>query len=136
MQIIVTYIVKKLTQDYVVKMHPKTPIFPRSPRIVIAQKSYAIITKEGIEFVRKRYSCSVALDSGEIKLYEFLIRLLSFGGTLPLALIRKWRESEILKKAQKNHYVTVTASRLELPKKEVQEVVKEIWGNIPKGIYV
>ena len=78
----------------------------------------------------------MALDPGEIKLYEFLIRLLSFGGTLPLALIRKWRESEILKKAQEKHYVTVTISRLELSKKKVQDVVKEIWGNIPKGIYV
>ena len=117
-------------------MHPRTPIFRRSPRIVIVQKSYAIITREGIEFVRNRYSCSVVLDRGEIKLYEFLIRLLSFGGILPLALIRKWRESEILKKAQINHYVTVTASRRELPKKEVRDVVKEIWGNIPKGIYV
>jgi len=120
----------------VAKLHPKTPIFRRSPRIVIAQKSYVIITKEGIEFVRKKYSCSVALDPGEIKLYEFLVRLLSFGGTLPLALIRKWQESEILKKAQKNHYVTVTAFRLKLPKKEVQDIVKEIWGRIPKGIYV
>lgn len=127
---------KKRAQHYVVKMHPKTPIFRRSPRIVIAQKSYAIITKEGIDFVRKRYSCSVALDPREIKLYEFLIRLLSFGGTLPLASIRKWRESEILKKAQEKHYVTVTISKLELPKKKVQDVVKEIWGHIPKGIYV
>jgi hypothetical protein len=117
-------------------MRPKTSILRRSPRIVITQKSYAIITREGIEFVRKRYSCSVALDPREIKLYEFLIRLLSFGGTLPLATIRKWRESEILKKAQKNHYVTVTAFRLELPKKDVQEVVKQIWGKIPKSIYV
>ena len=117
-------------------MHPRTPIFRRSPRIVIAPKSYVIITKEGIEFVRERYSCSVALDRGEIKLYEFLIRLLSFDGILPLALIKKWRESEIFKKAQENHYVTVSAFRRELPKKEVQEVVKEIWGKIPKGIYV
>ena len=117
-------------------MHSRNPIFRRTPRIVIAQKSYAIITREGIEFVRKRYSCSVALDPGEIKLYEFLIRLLSFGGMLPLALIRKWRESGILKKAQTNHYVTVTAFRRELPRKEVQEVVKEIWGKIPKSIYV
>ncbi len=117
-------------------MHLGTSILRRPPRILISQKSYAIITEEGIEFVRKRYSCSVVLDSGEIKLYEFLIRLLSFGGTLPLVSIRKWRESGILKKARKNHYVTVTASKRELPKKEVQEVVEEIWGKIPKGIYV
>jgi len=69
-------------------MYSRTPIFRRSPRILIAQKSYAAITKEGVEFVRKRYSCSVVLDGGEIKLYGFLMRLLSFGGTLPLVLIK------------------------------------------------
>jgi len=120
----------------VVKVHPRTSIFRRPPRIVIAPKSYVIITKEGIEFVRERYSCSAALGSGEIKLYEFLIRLLSFDGILPLALIKRWRESEILRKAQKNRYVTVTASIRGMPKKEIQDVVKEIWGRIPKGIYV
>jgi len=102
----------------------------------LSARARAIITREGIDFVRKRYSCSVALDPREIKSYEFLIRLLSFGGTLSLATIRKWRESEILKKAQKNHYVTITAFRRELPKKEVQEAVKEFWGKIPKSIYV
>jgi len=118
-------------------MHPGIPIVRRSPRTVIVPKSYITITKKGIEFVRERYSCSVTLDSGEIKLYEFLIRLLSFDGILPLVLIKRWRESEILKKAQEKHYVTVTAFRQELPKKkEVQNVVKEIWGRIPKGIYV
>jgi hypothetical protein len=117
-------------------MYSRTPIFRRSPRILIAQKSYAAITKEGVEFVRKRYSCSVVLDSGEIKLYGFLMRLLSFGGTLPLVLIKKWQESESLKKAQKNHYVTITASRRELPKREVQDVIEEIWGEIPRGAYV
>jgi hypothetical protein len=104
---------------------------------MIVPKIYVIITKEGIEFVRRRYSCSVALDPKEIKIYEFLIRLLSFDGILPLALIKRWRESEILRKAQKNRYVIVTASIRGMPKKkEIQDVVKEIWGRIPKGIYV
>ncbi|MFQ6074107.1 MAG: hypothetical protein ACE5KC_02695 [Candidatus Bathyarchaeia archaeon] len=71
-----------------------------------------------------------------MKLYEFLIRLLSFDGILPLVLIKRWRESEILKKALENHYVTVTAFRRKMPKNVVQDVVKEIWGKIPKGIYV
>lgn len=119
------------------KLHPRTPIFRRPPRNVNIPKSYVIITKKGIEFVRERYSCSVALDREEIKLYAFLIRLLSFDGILPLVLIKKWRESVILKKAQENNYVTVTAFRRELSKKkEVQDVVKEIWGKIPRGIYV
>lgn len=118
-------------------MHHRTPIFRKPPRTVIVPKIYVIITKEGIEFVRGRYSCSVALDPKEIKIYEFLIRLLSFDGILPLALIKRWRESEILRKAQKNRYVIVTASIRGMPKKkEIQDVVKEIWGKIPKGIYV
>ena len=117
-------------------MNPRTPISTRPPRLVITQKAYVIITKEGVEFVRKRYSCSVALDRGEIKLYEFLMRLLSFGGILPLVLIKKWREGAILKEALENHCVTVTALRRDLPKNEVQDVIKEIWGKIPKGIYV
>jgi len=117
-------------------MHLRTPTFKRSRIIEIAQKSYVIITKEGIEFVRKRYFCSVTLDSGEIELYEFLVQLLSFGGVLPLDLIRKWRKKEILEKAQKNHYAIVTLLRRELPKNEVQDAIKEIWGKIPKGIYV
>jgi len=128
--------IAKFTKHYVVNMNPRTPIFRRPPRLEITQKGYVIITKEGIEFVRKRYSCSVTLDRGEIKLYEFLMRLLSFGGILPLALIKKWRESAILKEAQENHCVTVTALRRELPKNEVQDIINEIWGKIPKGIYV
>ena len=117
-------------------MHHRTLIFRKPPRTMIVPKSYVIITKEGIEFVMERYSCSVALDPGEIKIYEFLIRLLSFDGILPLALIKRRRESEILKKALENHYVTVSAFGRKLPKKKVQEVVEKIWGRIPKGIYV
>lgn len=117
-------------------MHLRAPTSRRPSIIKIGQESYAIITKEGIEFVRKRYFCAVVLDSGEIELYEFLIQLLSFGGMLPLDLIRKWRKKEILEKAQKNHYVTVTLLRRALPKNEAQDAIKEIWGKIPKGIYV
>jgi len=45
-------------------------------------------------------------------------------------------KKEILQKAQKNRYVTVTLLRRELPKNEIQDAIKEIWGKIPKGIYV
>jgi len=117
-------------------MHPRAPTSRRSPRIAIAPKIYLIITKEGIEFVRERYSYSVALESGEIKLYAFLIRLLSFYGILPLALIKRRLGSEILEKALENHYVTLSALGRKLPKNEVQEVVKEVWGKIPEGIYI
>jgi hypothetical protein len=120
----------------VVKMNPRNPISRRFPRIVTLPKGYIIITKAGIKFVRDRYSCSVALDKGEIKLYEFLLRILSSDGTLPLTLIRRWRESEILKKALEKHYVTVTTVKRKLPKNEFQELANEIWGRIPEGIYI
>jgi len=117
-------------------MNPRNPISRRLPRIVILPKGYVIITKAGIKFVRDRYSCSVALDRSEIKLYEFLFQLLSSDGILPLTLIRRWREDEILKKALEKHYVTVAAVKRELPKNEFQELANEIWGKIPKGIYI
>lgn len=134
--VLILNIMKKTPQHYVVRMHLSTTTFRKSSIIGIAQKSYVIITKEGINFVRKRYFCSTVLDSEEIELYEFLIQLLSLGGILPLDLIRKWRKKEILEKAQKNHYVTITLLRQELPKNEVQDAIEEIWGKIPKGIYV
>ena len=117
-------------------MHHRAHILRKQPRTMIVPKSYVIITKEGLEFVMERYSCSVALDPEEIKVYEFLIRLLSVEGILPLTLIKRRRESGVLKKALENHYVTVSAFGRKLPKKKVQEVVEEIWGRIPKGIYV
>ena len=36
----------------------------------------------------------------------------------------------------RKEYAKVTASRMELPKKEVQEIIKEIWGEMPKGFCV
>lgn len=117
-------------------MGPRNRVFNRSPGIVTAQGDSVIITKKGVEFVRKRYSCSVALEHGEIRLYEFLMRLLSFGGILPLALLKGWREGTTLEKAQKSHCVAVTALRGDLPKNEVEDAIKEIWGEIPGGIYV
>ncbi len=117
-------------------MHPRTTVFRRSPKILIVPNTYIIITREGLEFVKEKYSCSGALDSGETRLYLFLIRLLSFHGILPLNLMGKWRISEILEKARENHYVTVTPYKRKLPKKEVQEAAKEIWGKIPRSIYV
>jgi hypothetical protein len=117
-------------------MRHKPFIFRKPPRTIIVPKSYVIITEEGIDFVMERYSSSVELDPGEIKIYEFLIRLLSFDGVLPLTLIKRRRESEILKKTLENDYVAVSAFGRKLPKRKVEEVVEEIWGKIPKGIYV
>lgn len=43
---------------------------------------------------------------------------------------------ECLTNTVKRDYTKVTSSRLELPKEEVQEIIREIWGEIPKGYCV
>lgn len=115
---------------------PASPSPGKRRRIVIAQKRYAVVTQKGVEFVRKRYSCSVPLAQEEIKLYGFLMRLISFGGMLPLSSIKRWSLMECLTNTVKRDYTKVTSSRLELPKEEVQEIIREIWGEIPKGYCV
>lgn len=105
-------------------------------RLVGSQKQYMIITKKGIEFVAKIYSCAAPLAPEEIELCGFLLRLVSFGGVLPLSSMKRWGLVGTLEGNMRKDYAKVTASRTELPKKEVQEVIKEIWGDMPKGFCV
>ncbi len=117
-------------------MRHRKPNVKRPSKIVHRKRGYATISKEGIEFVRARYCCSVELDSEEIKLYGFLLRLLSFGGKLTLALIKKWGYGKVMRKAVENRYISVTASMQRLPTKQIEDTIREIWGEIPKGIYI
>lgn len=105
-------------------------------RVVVRQKQYVTITKKGIDFVSEIYSCSAPLVPEEIKLYGFLLRLVSFGGTLPLSSMKRWGLMGRLENTVRKEYTKVTASKRSLPKKEVQEVIKEIWGEMPKGFCV
>jgi hypothetical protein len=105
-------------------------------RVVVSQKQYVIITKKGLEFVSTIFSCAAPLAPEEIKFYGFLMRLVSFGGVLPLSSMKRWSLVGTLEGTVKKDYAKVTASRTELPKKEVQEVIKEIWGEMPKGLCV
>ena len=105
-------------------------------RLVVSQKQYVIITKKGLEFVGAIYSCAAPLAPEEIKLYGFLLRLVSFGGMLPLSSMKRWGLAGTLEGTVRKEYAKVTASRMELPKKEVQEIIKEIWGEMPKGFCV
>ncbi len=108
----------------------------RSPRVVISGKRYVVITKDGVKFARECYCSSASLPGTQIELYGFLLTLLSFGGVLPLVAVRRWRRTKILTKASEKKFVVVSRSRRVLPKKVVEEVMKEIWGECPKSIYV
>ena len=103
---------------------------------MISQKQYVIITKKGLEFVSTIFSCAAPLAPEEIKLHGFLLRLVSFGGVLSLSSMKRWGLVGTLEGIMRKDYAKVTASRTELPKKEVQEVIKEICGEMPKGFCV
>jgi hypothetical protein len=108
----------------------------RSPRVVISRKRYVVITKNGVKFARECYCSSGSLPGTQIELYGFLLSLLSFGGVLPLVAVRRWRRTKILRKASDNQFAVVTGNVGVLPKKVVEEAMREIWGECPKSIYV
>lgn len=95
-----------------------------------------VITEAGVRFARECYCSSASLPGPEIELYCFLLRLLSFGGVLPLAVVRWWRRTGILRKASENKFVVVSRSVGVLPRRVVEEAMREIWGEAPKSIYV
>jgi len=108
----------------------------RLPRVVISRRRYAIVTEAGVRFARECYCSSVAQRGTEIELYGFLLRLLSFGGVLPLDVVRRWHRTGILKRAMGRKFVVVSRSVGVLPKGAVEEAIRVIWGECPKSIYV
>lgn len=110
--------------------------FARRPRVVISRKRYVVITEDGVRFARECYCSSVSMPGPEIALYGFLLTLLSFGGVMPLDVVRRWRRTKILRKASDSKFVVVSGSRRVLPKNVVEAAMREIWGECPKSIYV
>lgn len=110
--------------------------FSRRPRLEVSRRRYVVITKIGVRFARECYCSSVRMSGPEIELYGFLLKLLSFGGAMPLDVIRRWRRTAILRKASEGRFVVVTRSPRALPKRVVEEAMREIWGKCPKSIYV
>ena len=108
----------------------------RLPRVVVSRRRYVVITKAGVKFARECYCSSASLPGPEIELYGFLLRLLSFGGLLPLAVVRRWRRTGILRRALGGKLVVVSGSVRVLPRRVVEEAIREIWGECPKSIYV
>lgn len=109
----------------------------RPSRVVISRRRYVVITEAGVRFARECYCSSASLPGTEIELYGFLLGLLSFGGVLPLAVVRWWRLTGILRRALGREFVVVSGSVGVLPKGVVEEAMREIWGGVrPKSIYV
>jgi hypothetical protein len=110
--------------------------FSRKPRGVVSRRRYVIITEAGVGFARECYCFSAGQRGTEIELYGFLLRVLSYGGMLPLDVVRRWGCLGILKRASGKGFVVVGRSVGVLPKRAVEEVMRVIWGECPKSIYV
>ena len=108
----------------------------RLRRVVSSRRLYVVITEAGVRFARECYCSSARRPGPEIELYGFLLKLLSFGGVMPLDVVRRWRRTEILRKASEGKFAVVTRDVRVLPKGVVEEVIMEIWGECPKSIYV
>ncbi|MFQ6064953.1 MAG: hypothetical protein ACE5L6_05700 [Candidatus Bathyarchaeia archaeon] len=108
----------------------------RPLRRLVSRRRFVVITEAGVRFARECYCSSTSLPGTEIELYGFLLRVLSFGGVLPLDVVRRWSRLEVLRKASGKRFVVVSRSVGILPKKAVEETMKVIWGECPNYIYV
>ena len=108
----------------------------RSLRRGISRRRFVVITKNGVRFARQCYCSSVNMPGSETELYGFVLKLLSFGGVMPLDIVRRWRRLEILRRASGRKLAIVTRDFDALPKEVVEEAMRKIWGRHPKSIYV
>ena len=95
-----------------------------------------VITEAGVRFARECYCSSASRPGAEMELYGFLLRLLSFGGVMPLDVVRRWRRLGVLRRAVEGKLVVVSRDVGVLPRRVVEDAVREIWGRCPKSIYV
>ena len=65
----------------------------RLPRLGVSRKRFVVITEDGVRFASECYCSSASMAGPEIELYGFVLRLLSFGGVMPLDVIKRLIES-------------------------------------------
>ena len=108
----------------------------RLPRLRVSGRRFVVITEDGVKFAKECYCSSASMHGREIELYGFVLKLLSFGGVMPLDVVRRWRRLEILRRASGRRFVVVTRDVGVLPKAVVKKAMGVIWGECPKSIYV
>lgn len=108
----------------------------RLSRLRVSGRRFVVITEDGVRFAKECYCSSAKASGPEIELYGFVLKLLSFGGMMPLDVVRRWRRLEILRRASGRRFVVVTRDVGVLPKAVVKKAMGVIWGECPKSIYV
>ena len=108
----------------------------RSLRLRVSGRRFVVITEEGARFAKECFCSSVSVAGSEIELYGFLLKLLSFGGVLPLDVVRRWQRLGVVRRASGRRFCVVSRDVGVLPKAVVEEVMGVIWGECPKSIYV
>lgn len=107
-----------------------------SLRFRIHPRAYLVLTEKGVEFVEKWFHTEGRVPPHLTKLYQLLLRMVSFRGVISMRLaLRSGYSREVIQKAVSNEYVVLTQMPRK-PPKEAQRRITEMVGEPPGEIYV
>jgi len=95
-----------------------------------------VLTEKGVEFVEKWFHTEESVPPHLTKLYQLLLRVISFGGVISMRLaLRSGYDRRVISEAVSKEYTVLTQTPRK-PPKEVQRRIKEMVGEPPKEIYI
>ena len=95
-----------------------------------------MLTEKVVEFVERWFHTEGRVPPHLTKLYQLLLRMVSFGGVISLHLaLRSGYDRGLISEAVSKEYVVLTQAPRK-PSKEVQGRIKEMVGEPPGEIYV
>lgn len=107
-----------------------------SLRFRVHPKNYLVLTEKGVEFVEKWFHTERRVPPHLTKLYQLLLRMVSFGGVISMQLaLRSGYDQRVISEAVSQEYVVLTQMARK-PTKEVQRRIIKMVGEPPKEIYV
>ena len=107
-----------------------------SLRFRIHPRAYLVLTEKGAEFVEKWFHTEGRVPPHLTKLYQLLLRVVSFRGVISMRLaLRSGYDREVISEAVSKEYAVLTQMPRK-PPKEVQRRITKMVGEPPKEIYV
>ena len=95
---------------------------------------YPVITMKGIQFIERWYTAE-HIPPQQMRLYQFLLRLIWMKGTMTTNLARRLgRNKEILKLASSRGYMK-GENKLIRPSRAIQDKIGAMIGEAPRWIY-
>ena len=107
-----------------------------SLRFRVYPRAYLVLTEKGVEFVEKWFHTEGRVPPHLTKLYQLLLRMVSFRGVITMRLaLRSGYDRRVISEAVSKEHVVLTQTPRK-PPKEAQRLIKEMVGESPGEIYV